>query len=520
MKNFIYIIALAGVVFSSCNRDLFETNPADQLSTQQVLSDAAGAQSAMNGTYRSLYSSNWGTSWQSEHPGLAGFTLANSLMCEDNVMYGYGNGWFWYDYEIYEGAISNEGDYTSTAGRQYSHWQMFYTTISQCNFVLSNRAELEGSAEGKSVIGQALALRGFMYLCLSENFCQGNYPENKNTPGVPLYLEPTGLDTPGKGRGLLSDVLSRAAQDLDDAIAMFDGASAQAHPSHIDVYAAHGLRARVAMVTGEWNKVSTHAKAGLAKPGLSGVLSVGDLGGLNNANAADVLWAFAVNAENAALYGGFFSYMDAEGGTYAKNGMQQLIDMRLYNLIPDTDDRKTFWWNGELSEDEENPDGSGSMVSYCNLKFKVKNAMTAEADIINLRAEELVLMAAEAACVQSYWAEARQYLNQLGSARDSEYATRLASMSDAATYGDDTMAPPTTLREEILFQRRVELWTEGMGRSFDLRRLHLGFSRADSNHNDEAGTYPAGYPYFVYLLPQTEFINNEALDESKDQNPR
>ncbi len=245
---------------------------------------------------------------------------------------------------------------------------------------------LEATPEGKSVLGQALALRGFMYLCLSENFCQGNYAVNKDTaPGVPVYTEPASLASDGNPRGKLVDVLSRAADDLDEAITVFDGAASQAHPSHIDRYTAYGLRARVAMVMGEWETVLTNANAALAKPGLTRVATVSDLGGNSDAGAKNVLWGFAVNAEDAAPFGGFLCYMDSENGNYASGGMQQLIDKRLYDLIPASDERKGAWWQGELDEDSDTY-GVGLDVSYANKKFKFSNPATAEGDIINLRA--------------------------------------------------------------------------------------------------------------------------------------
>lgn len=515
MKKTVYIFILAGVMLSSCNRDLFITNPSDQVSENVIFESPDAAQTALNGTYRSLYSNNWGSAWQSEHPGLSGFTLAQSLSGEDNVMFGQGNGWFWYDYVV--GGVAADWGYTNS--RQYAHWEIFYTTISQANFVIANRGHLETSSAGRGILGQAYALRGFMYLCLSENFCQGNYAENFNTPGVPIYTTPANTSTQGNPRGKLSDVLTQVKEDLDEAILLFTDAPAQQHPSHIDLYTAHGLRARAAMVTGEWDDVWTHANKALEKPNLIRVATMAELGKMNDATADNVLWGFCINAEDAALYGSFLCYMDAEGGTYGPTGMQQLIDERLYNLIPDTDSRKANWWNGELPAEQVDPDGMGVNVNYCQKKFAVKVPATGEGDLINLRAEELILMAAEAACERSDWTSAKSLLSELGAKRDTGYEARIASRSESKNYNANTMLAPSTLREEVLFQRRIELWTEGMGRRFDLRRLHLGFSRVGSNHTASVGTFKAGDPIFVYFIPQTEFDNNKSLDQNVDQNP-
>ena len=75
--------------------------------------------------------------------------------------------------------------------------------------------------------------------------------------------------------------------------------------------------------------------------------------------------------------------------------------------------------------------------------------------------------------------------------------------------------------DEILFQRRVELWGEA-GRIFDLQRLGLGYNRAynGSNHTQTVQTKntKAGSPLFILPLPQSEIDGNENITDA-DQNP-
>lgn len=520
MKKILYtaLLATGVLVMTSCDPDLFRTAPTDSVSESTIFSTPEAAQVAMNGIYRSLYSNVWGTAWQSEHPGLAGFTLAQCLNAEDNVQFASGNGWFWYDYNI-----NIDSDYTGTAGRQFSNWEMFYTSIAQTNYVIAYEEQLSTTAEGKDVVAQAYAMRGFAYLCLTENFCQGNYPAAKSGPGVPVYTEPTTAKTVGQPRGTLEQTFTQITEDLDYAIGLFESAETeQTHPSHIDLYTACGFRARAALVMQDWDAVYTNATKALTKPGLARVATMKELGGFSDRKAPDVLWAFEINAEAAAPFGGFFSFMDAANGNYGDDA-QQLIDKGLYNTIPDSDYRKSAWWNGDLPIVDEDPDGLGVNVDYCNKKFVMTDAATAVADIINMRAEEMILMAAEAAVSRSNpdYNAARALLLELGEQRDPDYATRLASRSDAATYSPNTRQIPATLKEEILWQRRIELWTEGMGRLFDLRRLNLGFNRAGSNHTARANvTYVPGDVRLVYLIPQKEFDSNPAMSAATDQNPR
>ena len=109
----------------------------------------------------------------------------------------------------------------------------------------------------------------------------------------------------------------------------------------------------------------------------------------------------------------------------------------------------------------------------------------------------------------------------LGNLRDTGFADRLASRTDAATYNSNTNAPLETLMDEILFQRRVELWGEA-GRIFDLQRLALGYNRVyeGSNHTQTVSTKntDVASPLFILPLPQSELDGNGNISAS-DQNP-
>ena len=161
------------------------------------------------------------------------------------------------------------------------------------------------------------------------------------------------------------------------------------------------------------------------------------------------------------------------------------------------------------------------MLPYCQVKFKFANVTSRTGDYIYMRGEEMVLIAAEAECHLGHYAEARKLISQLGSVRDSNYAVRLAKFSDSNSYNQNTVAPLQTLMDEILFQRRVELWGE-VGRIFDLQRLKLGFDRdySGSNHTELVKNVDtnAGSNAFIMTLPQSEIDGNANINAS-DQNP-
>lgn len=515
MRKLFYILSVVGILaFASCN-DQLETNPTDKVSGPIMFKDANGAETAMNGIYRATYVTGWGkpSDWDDENPGFMGVYLAADLMAEDHFMWSQGQGWFYEDYRL-----NVRPDYIHKAGRSYQFWNLHYTLISNCNYIIAQVPDAGGDPKLlTSVLGQAYAMRACCYFQLIQLY-QQNYKGNESAPGVPLYTEPTTSVSEGKPRGTVEDVYKQINLDVEEAIKLLkDCGIAQKHSSHIDYYVANGIKARVCMVQQRYEEASAAAKEALSKPNLAPVVPASTLLGFNSAKFADVLWGAEIISDQTAHFGSFFSHMDADAeGMYAETA-QKCIASWLYENIPATDDRKS-WWRGDLSEDEI---GEGSMVPYCQLKFKFANTTTRTGDYIYMRAEELLLIQAEAECHLKHYPQARTLISQLGSNRDSKYAERLAKFPDASTYNQNTIAPLRTLMDEILFQRRIELWGE-VGRIFDLQRLKLGYDRdyEGSMHTElvKDKDTNAGSKEFIMTIPQSEIDGNANISAS-DQNP-
>lgn len=511
MKKILYILAAAGctLLSASCSEEMLNTSPAGSLSGSEIFGDSDKAQSAVDGIYRLMHSNGWSASWYAEHPGLAGFTIVRSLMGEDHYMYNAGNGWFYYDY-----AFNTATDWTSTSGRQYGTWNMFYTFISQANYVIDAEETLKLDATGCNVLGQAYAIRAFCYYCLYESFCQGNYTENKDKPGVPVYTTGTSKDTEGVGRGTIEQLFERINGDFQKSVDYFVEADMpQSHCSHIDLYTAYGLWARASLGQQNYEQAGHCAEEALKKSGLKRVASLAELGGFNNRSVADVMWAFEKTADQVALYGGFISHM-AIDGTYGATA-PQCIDNWLYlNGMTATDLRRSWATLPSESMLVANDSSFKKANIRWQQKFTYQNASTGVADIINMRAEEMLLTLAECKCRAKDFSGARALLEELYAERYS--ADRdISGLEDSDDVSFDTHTLPATLLDEILLQRRIELWCEGMGRVPDLRRLNLGYSRAGQPNTASKKPNDSS---FILAIPQKEFDSNSALDLSTDQN--
>ena len=509
MKKIFYsalaVILAAGL--ASCSEEALNTAPTTSVSTDGLYESASTSLTPLNGIYRSMYTAGWSTGGNTHQCfGISAYNLAADVMGEDHIMSAQGSGWFWYD------ALYNvKGFYTSSSWRPYDLWNAYYTWIANANYIIAAKETMTGSASDINyVVGQAYAIRAYSYFMLAQSFCR-TYKGHETDPGVPIYTERTELGTAGKPRGTVEQTYAQINADIDTAIARLSNAHARTHKSHIDLYVANGLWARAALARQDYAQAKTCAEAALKKPGLARVASVSALGAFNNRSVSDVMWAFEVTADQASTYGSFISHM-AKDGTYGAIA-PQCIDYWLYETGMTDSDMRRAWAERESVVDENNDEVE---YFYWQTKFGYQNASTGVADIINMRAEEMILTLAECLVREDKdYSGARSLLKELYDQRYSE-ARDISGLTDTDNITLDTHSLPVTILDEIILQRRIELWCEGMGRLPDLRRLNLGYAR-DAKQ-------PAAYemapnsPDFIWAIPLEEFNSNPALDLAVDQN--
>ncbi len=513
MKKILFIFSLVGLLsLNACSHEL-DTDPTNQVSGTAIFSDAQNSLSAINGIYRLMYSGGWGTAWNDENGGLPAYILTFDIMAEDHVMDNEGSGWFWYDY-----GFDIWGDYAGRAGHQYQSWNFFYTLIKNANYIIAQEGQIPGDESlAKYVVGQAYAVRSFSYMWLVQCF-QQNDPSK---PGVPIYTEPTVAGSVGNPRGTVQQVYDQANSDIDKAIELLEASGrSQMHKSHIDKYVAYAIKARHALVQKNYQTAFDFAVKALESN--VSVASFSDVRHVNDNSKNNVLWGLGIQADQSLGNWDIYAHMDPDSKTtYSK--ARHLISSWLYDQIPDTDSRKA-WWTAPLPASQWGEAGTenGSRRSWCQTKLVYIDPTSQTGDHILIRAEEMILVAAEAACHLDRYSQARLYISMLGSRRDSGYSARLANFQDSKSYNSNTKGHLTTLMDEILFQRRVELWSE-VPRLHDLQRLGLGFNRnfEGTNHTrllSNVNTAPAS-PAFIFWIPQAEFDGNENMDSATDQNP-
>ena len=533
---YIMICAVAAV---SCSGYL-DTSPTVDVDKSLILKDAESMQVAMNGVYATMYNRlNFVTANAHQCFGNMAVILSAELMGDDMVQTAQGPGWFWKDY-----TYDVRSRYTSNIWRCYFTWKFFYEIISNVNYIISAKDTAEGTQEAiDNVVAQAYAARAFAYFMLIQNY-QQTYKGHEDSPGVPVYTEPTTSESQGKGRGTVREVYVRINEDIDTALGLFARSGiARKHISYLDEYSTSLLQARVALVQNDWAKAESAARRVMETPDArlltreEATVTKGTFVNetkewktgktpFNSIQCPSILWGAEIISDQSTVYASFYSMMDACTDVYYAAEQPKLISNWLYAQIPDTDIRKG-WWDGN----EGNPIEEwkyGANINYNQHKFQWADQKSYKGDYIFMRLEEAYIILAEALCRQGKDAEAREAIGEIMSRRDTDYAAVLSGLSGAEqTFG--TVGTVKTLMDEILLQRRIELWGEA-GRIYDIMRLGKTWTRywevngEKSNHTNYLSKYsqyqnfPSDFMECILMIPQTEIDNNPNINP-EDQNP-
>lgn len=519
MKNifkytFVGLLTGGMLLTTSCSEDLIETAPTQSMSGQGLLASGNAALVALNGIYREMYKAGWSTGGNTHQCfGITAYTLCAEVMGEDHIMGASGSGWFWYD------ALYNvKSRYASDSWRSYDLWYAYYNWIANANYIIAAEETMGGStSEVNYAIGQAYAIRAYSYFMLSQYFAR-TLKGHESDPCVPIYTEPTTPETKGQPRATNAEVYAQIDKDIQKAVELLEGTE-QKNIAHIGYAVALGLQARIALVENNWETAKTAAKAAIAAAAADGgrkILPVSSFKGMNTAGdksgaptSNNVIWGAQIIADQVGMYASFFSHMDFEADKYGASA-PKCINKELYAKMNPTDTRRDWWVSGVTN------------AGLVQEKFKFSDVPTWTGDYIFMRVEEMYLTAAEAECRLGDEAAAKADLEAVMSMRDPDYTCDKTGTALGATSA--TADETGSLLEEILIQRRIELWGED-GRMYTLKRLKQGFRRTAEQGWPSAAllaTRPTDDPeaYMnVLTIPQAEFDGNENMSVDTDQNP-
>ncbi len=500
-RTFLYasVFLLFAAIISGCKKDfLNDPKPTDQVSTKDVFASPEGVRAYFNGIYRNIR-----LQWQSldGSAGGSGDTYSFISMYMARVAKGTDivmafPSYFTYDYEY----ANREPTYRRTLFT----WEFPYENINELNILLKGVDESAAinDADKKLFSAEAKALRAWFYFELIREF-QFSINKDPNAPGVPIYTEPTSIDNKGKPRGTVQQTYDQINSDIDFAVQNIG--NARDLKAQVNGNVAWGMAARIYLEQGRWADAKNAAQK--ARQGLS-LDPSGYTTNYNDLSSSEVIWGFPQTTENGGqslYYGTQSSFFEQTGGGYDGFYISEefvshfsLTDIRNTFFEYDVPGTPDYYATNKFGEDSKD-----YQVTLLNGQTVPQKAIAFNESQIMMRVGEMYLIEAEAKARLAE-SDAGDILFQLQKNRD-----------PAAVKSGYTGA---ALINEILLERRKELYGELGVEFLDAKRLQLPIDRRGSNHEAPDNFVIApNDPRLNIKLPQKEIDSNDAISES-DQN--
>ena len=410
-------------------------------------------------------------------------------------------------------------------------WNYYWKAIQTANNMIKAVDPAKATDVQLGYLGVASAFRALYYLEMSQQFeflendkvasinNDGNDVKGLTTPIVREGMtEKQTRNNPRVNRETMAEFI---LSDLDKAERYIGHLTfKQKTLPHLD--AVYGLKARCHMWLGNYTLAKEYARKAIEAASVQPMSEDDCLNQTTGFNdITKWMWGSKMQKEDDVVKTGILnwtSWMCNEttfGFAYA--GPKVMISKRTYERISDTDFRKKMWKapKGSLLEGKTQfivPGSADEMPDYASAKFRPNDGnvqdptVGAASAFPIMRVEEMYFIEAEAAAHLDN-SEGQQFLvNFMKQYRDKEYSTTLSGQQ---------------LIEEIVFQKRVELWGEGLS-FFDVKRLNLSVTRGyeGTNFGETKRFNTNGRPAWMNLcIVQTEKNNNAALIKFENPDP-
>lgn len=487
IAKYILVAATAAVGLSGCIKESLPYN--GQASENQVTASpealpamVAALPTSMNlpGEYKSSMHCDFG------YPAIMMITDA---MLEEKIIVGDNTGYDWFGYWA-TGLYQDD----SHAYAQY-FWYFYYKWIKNTNDLIRMIKDFgdDVTETEKEYLGIAYAFRAKYYLDLARlyEFKENNYTSGADIMGLSCVIalddEDAG-EARNNGRAQVVDVYKTVLEDLGRAETLL----ANYAPTSIsmpDLAVVYGLYARTYLEYAEHDaslfpKAAEYARKAIETSGCTPLTQSqweDPVNGFNNHSACNAwMWGLTTSAENIGNLHNFIAHssVEAEYG-YAPLSMPAVLSS-FFDKIDDNDFRKHSWIDPEreYSYKTNNADGDAyieSLRDYVSIKFRPYNGNGTDYKVGNIaeqcimRVEEMYFIEAEAVG-RTNLAEGKALLKSFMDQRilDGSYSC------DAADF--------ESFQQELIFQKRVEFWGEGIS-LYDCKRANIGMTRGYKGTN-------------------------------------
>jgi len=429
IKLFIIFIALS-VMTTGCNKYLDTPLPAGTISGENTYVSDNSVSAVVTGNLLYLVNSSlFGDGTGANLPIITGQYVDELL----NLSTGSTNNILFYADAIQPG---------NTA-----HWSELYNGLFKVN------STLEGIRGTSTILyyknqwlGESYFIRGVLYFTLTNLYGD-----------VPLALTSDYSINNRLGRSPQSAVYQQIISDFQQAQSLLNSGytdaygAATSHRVRPNRYAAMGMLAKAYLYAGKWDSAEAMADSVINNSATYGLASIDQV---FKTSSKETIWSMALpsNEEHARQYQVYNGGMpnpivapNSPGNTYS---VYTALDTAFVNAFESGDNRLSNWVRTVPVS------GSSPAITYY---FPNKYTSPAPGD-----ENEIAMRLAEVFLIR---AEARAHLNDIAGAQ-----ADLDMVRSRAGLPNTTASDMPGLLDAILRERRVELFTEGCNRFFDLKR--------------------------------------------------
>lgn len=531
----IFGLCVAAVSLSSLTGCMEETEPTT-VATEKQIQQSSSASDAflmampayLNHFNATLADDPYG--WHAVF-GYSAMMYIRDLMTQD-LVYGGETGYSWhfniFSRDKYQGDGYLYGQYINN---------YYYELVLAANNMIGSVNPDNATPEQLGNLGAGLAFRALAYLDMARMYewlpndkttstnADGNDISGLTVPIVTAEMDQT--QATNNPRATHQQMFDFIKNDLDNAEKYIVNLTTRSDNVLPDLACVYGLKARLYMWNEDYANAEKYARLAINN---ASVAPMTENDGTNTTTGfndiSKWMWGAKLTSEDDAVKSGIVNWVSwasnqtSFGYTGGGTGMYTMVDRKMYDRMSDTDWRKLEFMAPEGSALE----GKNKLISgydhwneipaYAALKFRPAqgNATEYQTGAATaypiMRVEEMYFIEAEAAAHQDAARGAKLLTEFMKSYRDPNYSTKKTSTDDVV--------------EEIVFQKRVELWGEGQT-FFDIKRLNYSVTRGypGTNCGDELSRLNTnGRPAWMNLvLIRTEANNNKALVGMNNPDP-
>ena len=491
LRNIIMAVAAIMVLSTGCTKEFLTTAPTSSVAESDIFSRTENALMAVNGIHRYMHEGG-SSGTTTSHYGKGGyptFCLILAYMSDDLV-------WTYNNVMLQEMASwLNHRNLTHNYDTVNYYWKFYYTIINNANKILSYIDDIPGSENYRQFVkGQALAYRAFAHFQLVQCWAKRYDAAGNNTQdGVIIRTEASFENLP---RSSVEEVYKQINLDIDAAIECLSkvptgkvtDTGIKKNKSHIDVWVAKGLKARILLTQGKWAEAAAVAEDVVNNSGAKlqdDTYTCGFAGNqMSDSNNTEWIWGqIHADASQHGALRAWHSFISNNTVSYNRNTPRAIYN-QLYATIPATDVRKGCWVENPYTRKKVTAltgpqtaesivvpgGGTARLAPWMSQKWLVDDQCVQNTyfDVPYMRLPEIMLIAAEGYARANQPSKAEPILLKLAQHRDPSYTIATAPVAK----GEEA-----TLVNKVMWQRRVELWAESGLRWYDMKRLNIPCDR-------------------------------------------